>query len=118
MSRPRAAGQTSSRACLQLRGGPLRMLAQQLVLGFEVRLEGLGRAVRRAAVAERDERVPTKVTRIVPRDEEAVELAHQLVPVAFEPFDERDVRSRVFRRLRAGSPLLDAAVPRADVLAD
>src|SRR5207247_2990642 len=32
--------------------------------------------------------------------------------------DERDDRLRALRRRRAGAPLLDAAVPRADVLAD
>ncbi len=70
--------------------------------------------LRPAAVAECDERVSAQEPRIVPRDVEPVVVAHERLRL--EPVDEVDV-PRVARRL-AGAALLDAAVPRADVLAD
>ena len=69
-----------------------------------------------ADVAERDERVPAQPARVVPRHVEPVELVDQLARVGLEPRDQIDVRGRVGLQLRA--PPLDAAVPRADVLAD
>ena len=73
---------------------------------------------RQSDVAERDERVPPQPPRVVARHEEAVELLDELRPVPLEPVDERDRRRRVRGKLVGRATLLDAAVPRADVLAD
>src|SRR5947207_14928951 len=90
------------------------MLCEQLVVAIGVPPEHR-LVVRRADVAERDEGVPPQPARILPRDVQPVELRDERRPVLLEPRDEVDVR--VVRRL-ACSALLDAAVPRANVLAD
>ena len=69
-----------------------------------------------ARVAERDERVPAEPAGVVARDEEAVVLLDQRAAVGLEPGPQVDV-SGIGRRSVVAA-LLDAAVPRADVLTD
>ncbi len=71
-----------------------------------------------AGVSKCDQRVSAQEAWIVPREVEAVVAPAQLVVAELEPLDERDVRFRVLGQRLPGAPLLDAAVPRADVLAD
>src|SRR6266516_3053401 len=94
---------------------PLGMLAQELVVVLRV---PPGEARVAAGVAERDERVPAQVARIVVGHEEPVVALGQPVVGSLEPVDERDVRLRARRRLEARTAFLDPAVPRTDVLAD
>ena len=70
-----------------------------------------------AGVAERDERVAAEPARVVARDEQAVVLGDQR---ARRRSRARPAgrRGRASARRRAGAALLDASVPRADVLAD
>src|SRR5262249_12068429 len=65
-----------------------------------------------------DQRVPAKVAWVLAREVEALVARPQFVVRELEPLDERDVRLGACRRPLAGPSLLDAAVPRADVLAD
>src|SRR5438270_10302879 len=71
-----------------------------------------------ARVAERDERVPAHVARIVPGDVETVVAAPELVAVRLEPLHERHVRLGPGGKRLVLPPALDASVPGADVLAD
>src|SRR5207247_2467521 len=62
--------------------------------------------------------VSLEPTRIVTRHEETVVACCELARVGAEPVDEGNVRLRAVRQRAAVPPLLDPAIPRADVLAD
>src|SRR4051794_2457518 len=101
----------------QLLEGPLRVLTQHRVRVLSELLHH-GLLCSAAAVPKCDERVATQVARVVGGHVQAVEPPDELVALPRQPLDERDVRCRVARRLRPAAALLDAAVPRAQVLAD
>src|SRR5579884_2158099 len=107
----------SSTASLQPRERPRGDLSGRLVRIVEALLHGVPFGVA-AHVACRDERVEPQAATVVPRHVEPLEAPPQVVGVAPQPLDEGDVRGRILAQRLAGSPLLDAAVPRADVLAD
>src|SRR4051794_9296692 len=65
-----------------------------------------------------DRRVALEPAPVVVRDVETREALAKVVRLGGEPVDERDVRLRAIRKRPIGPPLLDSAVPRADVLAD
>src|SRR6188472_2572951 len=97
---------------------PLGLLAQQRIVAPAVDFGNATRS-RITGIAERDEGVPAEVARIVARDEETVVALRKLGVVRLEPVDQRDVR--LGNAARSGvtrTALLDAAVPRAYVLAD
>src|SRR5438477_3135168 len=68
-----------------------------------------------ADIAERDECVPPKPSRLVPRHVEPGVVVDQLAAVRRQPLHEVDVTCR---DLPSGPALADAAVPRTHVLAD
>src|SRR5579871_1504901 len=72
----------------------------------------------RGEVVRRDARVPLQEPSVVARDVEARVSAPQLGRVGAEPVREGDVRLGAVRERLAGPAFLDAAVPRAYVLAD
>src|SRR3954449_5653901 len=106
-----------STAFLQPLQRPRRDFARRLVRVVEVGGHGVPFAVA-THVACRDQRVQSETAAVVSRDVEPREAAPQLVRVAAEPVEERDVRRRILRQRLARAPLLDAAIPWADVLAD
>src|SRR5262249_17828191 len=63
-------------------------------------------------------RIEPEAATVVSRDVEPLEPAPKLVRIGAQPVHERDMRCRGVRQRFAGPPLLDAAIPRADVLAD
>ena len=69
-----------------------------------------------AHVAERDQGVAFQPARLVARDVQPLVVIDDRASVGFEPGDEVDVA--VCRGVVVAPSLLDAAVPRADVLAD
>src|SRR6266536_275244 len=109
-SAPSAAGERgrSSSAFLDARPRPRGMFVFEAV----EQLELLGSP----GVPERDDRVALQVAAVVARHVQPVVTSRQLVRVGGQPVRERD--DGLSARLLAGAPLLDAAIPRADVLAD
>ena len=105
--RPRRGGRAGARGPAQPDGG---------AGGFAGERAARRRA--RLAVLEGDRRVPLQQAAVVARDEQPVVAAAELVRVGLQPLDERDDRLGAVRQRLAGAALLDAAVPRADVLAD
>src|SRR5207253_8282372 len=97
---------------------PRRVPAQQRIVARGVRGDRVPQLRPAADVAGRDERVPLQPATVVSRDVEAVVACGERVLLCLEPLDERDVRLGFGRRRTAGAALLDAAVPRTDVLAD
>src|ERR671937_2929043 len=79
-SRSRPSRPSVSMALLDSRQRPLRLLAQQRVVTVGVRCGELG-IVGAPDIAERHERVPPQVARVVARDVQALVAAAQLVPV-------------------------------------
>ena len=72
-----------------------------------------------SGVPERDERVPAKPARVVPWARRGGRArSASASPSCVEPVRERDGGRRVAPERRPRAPLLDATVPRADVLAD
>src|SRR5262249_24747754 len=106
-----------SRAGVDPRESPRRVLAEQLVVAVRIALHDLA-MLRPAGVAEGDERVPLQVTAVVAGDVEPFVPAPELLRVGLQPVDERDDRPRAIGRRRARPAFLDAAVPRAHVLTD
>ena len=94
---------------------PLGVLAQQVVVAACERL-GQRRVGGAADVAERYERVPTQVARIVAGDIEPAVAPDQRRSVCLQPVDQRN-RGLSVRGI-VPAALLDAAVPGADLLAD
>jgi hypothetical protein len=93
------------------------VLAQHEIVVVDVAAHG--RALRVPGdVARGDERVPLQPACIVSRHEQTVVTTLELGHVGLEPVEERHVRLGAFRQQVAASALLDAAVPRAHVLAD
>src|SRR5438477_175091 len=95
------------------RGGLPRKRLQYRTLTPEYALSLLG-----TDVLLRDRRVPLEQAAVVARDVQPPVALAQLVWVGREPVGERDVRLGAGRQARLCATLLDAAVPRADVLAD
>src|SRR5687768_10144672 len=93
------------------------MLAEHRVLVVGVGRDRVALA-RTADVSRCDEGVSSKPARVVPGHVEPLVAVDELLAVTLEPRDERHRRLGPGRRPGPGPPLLDAAVPRADVLAD
>src|SRR6185312_6500467 len=74
--------------------------------------------VRTADIAGSNQRIATQPPSVVPRNVQTVELLDELGRIAIEPLGERHHWGRIDRNCFATSSLLDASVPRADVLAD
>src|SRR3954471_887173 len=102
-------------ALAEPRQRPARELGDDRVGIVERALEH-GHVLAAAAVAQRYDGVPPEPARVVARHVQPVVLLHERAAVGLEPRDEVD--RRVGRRLLARAALLDAAVPRAHVLAD
>src|SRR2546430_7035684 len=99
---------------LHPRERPARVLGEQLVAAGGVALDGSA-LTGAAHVAGRDEGVSLQPPTVVCRHVEAFVARAQLPAVRLEPVDQRN------RRLGARAalpPLLDAAIPGTDVLAD
>src|SRR5438132_1369118 len=96
---------------LDSRCGPLRLLAQKLVVAVLERLEQL-HVIGNAGVAQRDEGVSPQVARVVTRHIETVVAADEGIAVVPQPVREPDMWLGTCRQRRVGAALLDAAVPR------
>src|SRR4051794_15221582 len=88
---PRADAARSSRSLPYSAQRPLRVLTEQRVVLLGVPL-GERRVLCPADVAERDERVPAQVARVLLRDVEPLVAADELVAVRLQPVDERHRR--------------------------
>src|SRR4051812_22167836 len=102
---------------LQPRERPRCALARRLVRIVEKGGHGFPFAVA-THVACRQQRVETKPAAVVARHVEPGKPGAQHVGVAAQPLHQGDVRRRILGQRLAGPPLLDAPVPRADVLAN
>src|SRR5690242_12743876 len=97
--------------------GPTGLLAELLVAAREKRI-GECRVFGGARVAERDERIPPQVPSVVPRDVQPPVALPQGVAVFAQPVGQPHVRFGSVGQRGVAAALLDAAVPRADVLTD
>src|SRR5581483_11046655 len=113
-ARPRSSARSpaaASFAPLQAVECPPRVLGEHGIVAVRMALD-LGANAAVTDVSRGDERIALQPARVVPRHVEALEGAD----VALEPLDEVDVGAPVGVEARAAP--FDAAVPRADVLAD